>query len=58
MEKIVTLNIKQVAELKGCSRQTVHNNIDKLNRSKDNRVIWDKKLDDWNPGTYIKKEKE
>ena len=48
LKKIATLNITEVAKLKNVSRQTVYNNIDKLDRHW-KRVIWNKKLENWKP---------
>lgn len=49
IKKIATLNITQVAELKGVSRQAVYNNLGKLDRTAEGRIIWNDKLDQWEP---------
>lgn len=49
IKKIPTLTITLVAELKGVSRQAVYNNIEKLDRDQSGKIIWNEKVDNWNP---------
>lgn len=49
IKKIPTLTITLVAELKNVSRQAVYNNIEKLDRDPSGKIIWNEKVDNWNP---------
>lgn len=35
--------------MKGCSRQTIYNNMDKFNLTQKGKIIWDAKSKKWEP---------
>jgi hypothetical protein len=50
MIKIVpTFTITEFAELKGCSRQTIYNNLSCFTLNERGKIIWDKKAEKWKP---------